>query len=332
MPRVRLSDVASAAGVSAATASLVLRGRPGPSARTREAVNTAAESLGYRPDRTARQLASRRSGLVGVVADVASPFHAELVDELDGATSQHDIDLVLGVITSRRGESHVVENLLDSRVEALVLLGSGLSAAELEEIGRSIPTIVIGRGGTRTTVGVRVAEQRGMAAAVDHLVLGGHRRICYIDGPRGEIAAARRRGYRAAMRRHGLAAEIDIRPGGAAEGDVAVTADTLVEQLRGANQAPSAVVTFNDRVAIGIRDTVLRAGLGVPGDLAMVGYDDSLLARLATVDLTSVSQQPAALARAAVDALPDIDSLLGETRIIPPRLVIRSSSGGPAAR
>src|SRR5690349_21028014 len=102
--RVRLEDVAEAVGLSPASVSLVLRGAPGPSAATREKVLEAAARLGYRPDRTASLLARRRSRLIGVLMDVRSTFHAQLVEDLHDTAPQHGYDLVLATITRSRGE------------------------------------------------------------------------------------------------------------------------------------------------------------------------------------------------------------------------------------
>ncbi len=330
--RPRLVDVAERAGVSTATASLVLRGRPGPSVATSDAVRTAAAELGYRPDRTASLLARHRSHLLGVLLDVTSPFHAELVRALDDEAGTRGLDLVLSTVTRRRDEVQAAETLLDFRCEALAVLGPDMPAAALDALAASVPTVVVGREGTAHVPGVRVSDDRGLELAVDHLVSLGHRRIAFVDGPRGSIAAARRRGYRAAMQRHGLRTEADVLPGGATEVAGVEAARLLLE--RASADRPTAAVCFNDRCAIGLRDTVVRAGLALPGDLSVVGYDDSPLARLGTVDLTSVSQEPEQLARATVQRLAAL--LQGEATepgdvVVSPRLVVRSSSAPPAA-
>ena len=107
--RPRLDDVAAAAGVSPATVSLVLRGVAGPSATTRERVLGAASQLGYRPDRAASLLASRRSRLIGVVMEIANPFHAQLVEDVQEAAERRGYDLVLSAVTRRHDERRAVE-------------------------------------------------------------------------------------------------------------------------------------------------------------------------------------------------------------------------------
>ncbi len=202
--RPRLVDVARRAGVSTATASLVLRGRPGPSAATADAVRAAAGELGYRADRTASLLARHRTHLLGVLLDITSPFHAELVQALDDEAADRGLDLVLSTVTRRRDEARAAETLLDFRCEALLVLGPAMPVTELDALASSVPTVVVGREGTARVPGVRASDDQGLELAVDHLVGLGHGRIAYVDGPRGSIATARRSGYRAAMRRHGL--------------------------------------------------------------------------------------------------------------------------------
>ena len=131
--------------MSPASVSMVLSGAPGPSAATRERVLEAAAELGYRPDRTASLLARRRTHLVGVLMQVGSPFHAELVEDLHEAAEGSGYDVVLSTVTRTRDERRATETLVDFRCEALVLLGPVAPAAQLAALGRQLPVVVIGR-------------------------------------------------------------------------------------------------------------------------------------------------------------------------------------------
>lgn len=329
MPRARLADVAARAGVSTATVSLVLRGRPGPSETTRAAVHSAVTDLGYRPDRSASSLARKRSHLLGVVLDVSHPFHAALVDALDGAVTGTGLDLVLSTTTSRRDERSAVEVLLDSRCAGLLLLGSTVAGRVLDTIAAECPVVVLGRPGGQVARGVWADDAIGLRLAVDHVADRGHTRIAYADGGAGTIATARRRGYREAMRRRGLADRMTVVPGGATETAGVAAGDRIVHESPAVR--PTAVVAFNDRCAVGIRAALLRAGLGVPQEVSLVGYDDSPLARMATVDLTSVSQEPSAIAEASIRTMRAL--LDGEQDVpdvvVEPGLVVRSSTAAP---
>lgn len=330
--RVRLKDVAARAGVSAGLVSLVLRNQPGPGAQARVRVFQAAQDLGYRPDRSASLLARRRSHHLGVMMDVRNTFHAELVADLDVAATALGYDLVLSTLTPTRDERRAAEILLDFRCEALILVGPTESTGRLNALGAQLPVVVIGRRLPATAVDVvRAADDQGVAQAVGHLAALGHRDIAFVDGGRGPVASDRRRGYRQAMRELGLAGYLRIIPGGAGEGAGRRAAAALFGG--GAGAAPTAVVASDDRCAVGLLDDLARRGLPVPGVVSVVGYDDSPLARLAHVDLTTVSQgarQQAEQAVAlAVDRLEHSRPQMREI-VLAPRLVVRGTTAAPA--
>ena len=328
-PRPRLEDVAAEVGLSTASVSLVLRGAAGPSAGTRERVLEAAARLGYRPDRAASLLARRRSRLIGVMLDVRSSYHGELVEEVHEAAAAHGYDLVLSTTTRGRDEQRAVETLLDSRCEALVLLGPEASAAWLTALDRQLPVVVVGRPVPTAGVDVvRAADDDGVGAAVDHLIGLGHLDIAYVDGGPGTIATGRRRGYQRAMRRHGMAERCRVLPGAHTE-EAGMRA--APEILRG-DRPITAVIAFNDRVAVGLLDALSRAGVAVPGEVSLVGYDDSPLSRLAHVGLTTVSQNSHQLTQHAVAAIVErLDGGRTDHRevVLPPQLVVRTTTAPP---
>ncbi|WP_316770856.1 LacI family DNA-binding transcriptional regulator [Streptomyces sasae] len=327
--RPRLEDVAARVGLSTASVSLVLRGVPGPSERTRQRVLKAAADLGYRPDRTASALASKRSRLLGVMIDVHNTFHAELVDHLHAAAEEVGYDLVLSTQTRTRDESTAIDTLLAYRCEALILMGPVAPVPVLTELDRKAPVISVGRRvvGVGLDV-VRSADDDGVGQIVDHLAGLGHRAIAYVDGGKGVIATDRRRGYRSAMRRHGLDAQIRVLHGDLTE----EAGDKAGRQLLDSGDLPTAVVTFNDRSAIGMLTALWRARAGVPGDVSVVGYDDSPLSRLTCFDLTTVSQNAEEQARQAVlAAVERLDHGRTEPReiVLTPSLVVRGTTAPP---
>jgi DNA-binding LacI/PurR family transcriptional regulator len=337
--RPRLDDVAARVGVSTASVSLVLRGAPGPSAETRRRVLEAAAELGYRADRTASMLARRRRHLLGVMLDIRSPFHAELVEEIQAEADRIGYEVVLSTLTRHRDEDRAIETLLDFRCEAVLLLGPDAPDQRLAALAAQVPVVAIGR---RVAAGdvdvVRTADHVGVAEALAHLTDLGHRRIAFVDGGRGVVAAARRRGYRDGMRRAGLAEEIRIIAGDHTE-EGGIHAGRLIAA---GPDRPTAVMASNDRCAVGVMDAFVRAGIEVPGQISIVGYDDSTLAHLVHIDLTTVNQDPVAQARHAVLAAVQ---RLDEGRkqrleiVLNPRLVVRgttaavsSQEGMPTAR
>jgi DNA-binding LacI/PurR family transcriptional regulator len=314
--------------MSPASVSMVLSGAPGPSAATRERVLEAAAELGYRPDRTASLLARRRTHLLGVLLQAGSPFHAELVEDIYEAAERRGYDVVLSAVTRTRDERRATETLVDFRCEALVLLGPVAPAAQLAALGRQLPVVVIGRRVAGPGVdAVRSADAEGVGQAVAHLAGLGHRSIAYVDGGRGPIAADRRRGYRAAMRRHGLAGQVRVIAGDHTEAAGIQAARTLLAEDR---PPPTAVVGYNDQCAVGLLDAFTRAGVGVPDKVSVVGYDDSSLSRLAHVDLTTVSQDARRQAEHAVAAAVErLDGGRTEARevVLAPHLVVRGTTG-----
>jgi DNA-binding LacI/PurR family transcriptional regulator len=326
--RPTLADVAARAGVSTALVSIVMREVPGASPASRQRVMRAANELGYRPDTRARLLRSSRTRLLGVVFGVQHDFHGDLVSGLYVAADRVGYELSLSAVTPGRDERRAVGSLLQDRCEALILLGPQSPTAYLAGLAESLPVVVVARAVRHRAVDVvRTADDEGLRQAVDHLVALGHRRIAHIDGGRAPGAAERRRGYRQAMLRHDLDAEARIVPGGLTEDDGAVATRALFEGPR-----PTAVTVFNDRCATGVLDVLRRAGLAVPGDVSVVGYDDSRLARLSHVDLTTVAQDTERMTTLAVARA--VDRLDGATvahreLVIPPRLVVRSTTAPP---
>lgn len=326
--RITLADVASEARVSVALVSVVMRGAPGAGAATRERVLEVARRLGYQPDSRARLLRSGRSRLIGVVFDVRHPFHHDLLTGLYDAAGKAGYQLTLSAVTPRRGERTAVGDLLQDRCEAIVLFGGRLPGSELASIAARLPVVAMMRGARRRDIDVvHNDDALGSHQAVDHLVALGHRRIAHVDGGTLHGSAERRSGYQEAMRRHGLTGHVRVVPGGPGEEDGARAAERLLVD------APTAVTVFNDLSATGLLDVLRRNGLSVPGDISVVGYDDTTLSRLAHIDLTTIGQDIDALAARAVErAVERIEGTATGPRavILPPRLLVRGTTGPPA--
>ncbi len=324
-----MRDVAEEAGVSKALVSIVFRGVPGASDQTRARVFAAAEQIGYRTNRTASMLALRRTRHLGVAMRLRNAFHAEVVEAIQAATDQAGYEIVLSIVTDRHDEARAVETLLEFRCEAVILLGSQQSREALARLASAVPVILIGRQDAPDAIDVvRSADDRGLGMLVDHLVGMGHRRIAHVDGGRGTIAGDRRRGYRSAMRRHGLLDDALVITGGPTEED----GWRAAEQLLGGEELPTAVVAFNDNCAFGVLGRLARAGIGVPGEVSVTGYDDAAIARYASVDLTTVSQEGETQATWAVEAaIARLEGEPDEVRrlVVEPVLVTRGTTGAP---
>ncbi|HYI57751.1 MAG TPA: LacI family DNA-binding transcriptional regulator [Microlunatus sp.] len=356
-----MEDVATRAGVSRALVSIVFRGLPGASPENRERVRRAAAELGFRPDRRASLLGSKRTNLLGVAFGVGHEFHADLISDLYAAGDRHGLELVLSGVTERRSEQQAIAELLDFRCDAVLVLGPTLSATELAAYGSSTPVVVLASAVEAPRVEViRTDDELGARLATEHLLSLGHRTIVHLDGGRAPGAGERRRGFLRTMQALDLTERARLIPGGLSEADGVSAAQRFLGQrsaqgflgqrsaqvlLAGRTREPTAVFAFNDQCAIGFLQTVRDAGVRVPGDLSLIGYDDSRLAHASWTRLTTVGQNTAALAEGAVTRAlarirpadrapasgPD-GPLLVPPRpegpfLVPPSLVIRSTTG-----
>lgn len=325
--RPTLREVAKLAGVSPGLASLALRGRSGPSAETSERVLRVAAELGYRPDAAARVLSLARSRLIGVTYDLGHPFHAEVVEQLYRCASAAGYDLALSGVTGERTPKHAAESLMDGRCEAVILLGTTERTSWLPDVVASLPVVVIGRPATTLpTDVVRTAGDDGVRQAVQHLLELGHTQIVHVEGGPTPSAAERRSAYTAAMRAERLTP--DVVPGGDTEAAGATAAQSLLHRDR----LPTAVLAYNDGCAVGLLDSFIRAGVDVPRDVSLIGYDDSAAARLAHIDLTTIAQDTAMMAEVTVRNV--VGRLEGNTDeptelVLPPKLVRRSTTAPP---
>ncbi|MEV5408850.1 LacI family DNA-binding transcriptional regulator [Thermopolyspora sp. NPDC052614] len=324
-----MRDVAQAAGVSKALVSLVLRNAPGPSARSRTHVLAVAERIGYRPNRTASLLARRHNRHLGVVMALRDAFQAEMAEEVQAAADASGYEIVLSAVTRSRDERRAIETLLEFRCEALLLLGPESPSDELAALTGQAPVVVVGRRMRHPGVAVvRTDDGAGMRAVVEHLIGLGHRRISYVDGGSGAIAADRRGGYEAAMREHGLENEIRTVFGGATESDGVAAAEVLLAQ----GDLPTAIAAYNDHCALGVLERLARAGVDVPDRVSVTGYDDVPIAGMPHVGLTTVRHEARHQARLAVEAairrLEGVSTAARET-VLPPRLLVRTSTAPP---
>lgn len=318
--RPTMADVARIAGVSPALVSIVMRGVEGASEDTRRRIKSIAEDIGYVPDRRAQKLRQTSSRLLGVTFDLQQPFHGDLVEHIYGAAGSHGYDVMLSAVAPTREEGSAVQALLRERCEAALLVGSRLTTQELAEIDGRVPAVALLRS-SRGVSSVRSDDLAGIGSAVDHLVELGHKGIAHIDGGRSPGADDRRKGFRDAMRRHGLDARVV--DGGITETEGAEGIRALLDSP----QLPTAVVAFNDNSATGVLDHLVRRGIDVPGDISVVGYDDSRLARIAHIRLTSISQDVSALADAAVaSALERISGGAPSEIVLAPSLVRRGTT------
>jgi DNA-binding LacI/PurR family transcriptional regulator len=325
--RVTMEDVAARAGVSRALVSIVFRGVAGASDATRERVLAAARELDYRPDTRASRLGRSRTRMIGVTFSVGATFHGDLLQSLYTHADAAGYEVVLSGVTPERSEAAAVETLLAERCEAIVALGSTLASRDLARLAGQLPVVSVLRAVAGNVDVVRTDDAEGQRLAVDHLVGLGHEHIALLDGGRAPGAADRRRGYRSGLRRAGHLAEL-VLPGGLTELDGASAAR---EFLTLTHERPTAVAAFNDRCALGFIDVVRQAGLRVPHDVSVIGFDDITHAAYPHISLTTVRQDADRLGAAAIRTV--AARLSGAEHVpatvIEPQLVVRTSTAPP---
>src|SRR3954447_22235776 len=335
--RPTIRDVAEQAGVSKSLVSLVLRGEPNVREDKRRRVQQVADELGYRMNLAARSLSNVRSKTIGVlVADLRNPSLVDVVDRAGQVFEDEGFStlLISAVIPSRstsgpRVDNRAIGTLKDLRVEAMLVVGSVPDRTALAEILSDVPVVVAlaGAEGMHADV-VRNDDHLGMRLVVDYLVAVGHTSVAHLGGLGGVVAEERVAGYCAAMAHHGLDPEILV-----ADSDFTEDAGyrAAARLLRG-NRKVTAIAAVNDLAAVGAMSAVADAGLRVPGDVAITGYDDTFVSAIRQVSLTSVNPDSAGIGTQAAHCVLRRIEDAGrpvEEHLLPPRLVTRFSSGAP---
>jgi LacI family transcriptional regulator, repressor for deo operon, udp, cdd, tsx, nupC, and nupG len=333
--RPTIADVAARAGVSRAAVSFAINGRPGVGDETRARILRAAEELGWRPSVPARALTHARSGAVGLVL-VRQPdrlefddFFVRFLTGIERTLAARDYGLLLQVLSLDVGGSlDAYRRLVDAgRVDGMLLTDVVLDDPRYQLLLESgMPTAVAGRPlGDCPFPSVELQHLDGMAAVVEHLIALGHRAVAFIGGdPAYEYVATRRAVWMSTMRRAGF--EPGLSASVVPEDPVAREATA---RLLRARHRPTAIVYTSDMLALAGIDVARRLRLDVPGDVSIVGFDDSPVAELSSPPLTTVrvdyagfGEAGAALLLALIEGAPPP---LFEPAA--PELVVRGSTG-----
>jgi LacI family transcriptional regulator len=329
--RVTMADVAREAGVSLMTVSRAINNRDGISEATRTRIHEIIERLGYRPSEIARSLVTDRTGTVGlVVVDNSNPFFSEVARGVEQQAYSAGYNVFLcNTDEDPERELAVLRSLEKKRVDGVIVCSSRLDEERLHTaLERHSAAVLVNRsseGGPFRAV--LSDDERGARLAVEHLVRAGHRAIGFVAGPkRSHSGQQRGKGYRAALEEAGLPhrPEWERHCLPMVESGCEAATDLLI-----AHPEISALACFNDLTAVGALRACAHLGRHVPDDVAIVGFDDILLAALVTPALTTCRIPMVELGNQAMRLLLDqINGCAGpcEDVLVQPELVIRASA------
>jgi len=326
-----MKDVARLAGVSTSTVSHVINNNRFVSDGVREKVEQAIRHLNYAPSALARSLKINQTHTIGMLLTTSSnPFYAEVVRGVEESCYQRGYSLILcNTAGDEERMNRSLETLMQKRVDGLLMMctESHLPSADILNRYPSIPTVMMdwapfeGRGDI-----IQDNALLGGELATQHLIDCGYTRIACIAGPQDKTPARMRlEGYRNAMTKSGL----EILPGYVVNGDFEFQGgyNGMVELLA-LETPPEAVFTSNDAMAVGVYHALYQAGMRIPQQMAVMGYDDIELARYLTPPLSTIHQPKDALGELAIDTLihrlsdPDASQ---QTLVLTPELVVRES-------
>lgn len=336
---VTLDDVARTSGVSRATASRALNGRARVAPEVRARVTMIARSLGYRPNTAARSLVSGRADIIGLVLPIGhlvnEPYEAHVLEAVAATATEHGQGVMLWLAADE--PNVVVRNEFRTGVvDGLIISGVALGASWVEELlDGPHPCVIVGRHPSRNDVPtVEIDNAGGTRRAVGHLVAGGHQRLAMVLGPAGRVDADEREAaFRAAVAEHGLPVDERLVARGTFRAESGYAA---VQQLL--PHRPDAVFAANDPMAVGVLQALRDAGVSVPDQIAVVGFDDLPIAATTDPPLTTVRHDIDTICTTAVQTLLDLIDARPSTdhpvvgapdalrTVVPTSLVVRSST------
>ncbi len=323
----RLEDVASRAGVSHQTVSRVVNNHPNVSKATRLRVEAAIAELGYRRNTAARSLVTGRSRIIGVLGmELAQYGPANTLLGVQQAAREAGYFVSIAALKESGADSiaDAVRYFTDQGADGIiVIVPHDATVQTLEALNLDVPVVVVGAGGHGRFSGAMVDQKRGAQVAVAHLISQGHRRIGHISGPRDWIdAAARAEGWREELAAAGLADDLLL------EGDWSAGSGYRLGQKLAAKRTATAVFVGNDQMALGLLRAFSEAGVRVPQDVSLVGFDDQPEAAYFTPPLTTVRQDFEELGRRCMDMMRTQieDGAASGTIVVDPELVVRAST------
>jgi len=307
MAGARLKDVAARAGVSIKTVSNVVRGQARVAEPTRQRVLRAIAELDYRPNASARHLRTGRSGVIALaVPELVQPYFAELATAVINAARAHDVSVLIeDTGGDPAAELRVACGLSDPLIDGVLLSPQRLDQATLARRERRVPLVLLGERDYEVAADhVLIDNVLAAQEATAHLLAGGCRRIAAVgfqSDPLLTTSQQRARGYLKALHSAGVPYDPDLTPPVPAY--TRTDGMTAMRTLLALPEPPDAVFCFSDLLASGVVRAAHDAGRSVPGDVAVIGFDDVEETRFSIPSLSTVAPDKPQLARLAVDAL-----------------------------
>jgi LacI family transcriptional regulator len=335
--RVTIVDVARHAGVSVTAVSKVLRNAYGASPQMQTRVRASIEQLGYRPSAAARGMRGQTYTIGVMLPDIRNPFFADVLDGVTEQMTGTDYQLLMApCCNDEAAEARVTDAMIDRSMDGVILIAPLSSRKHLQSVARTLPTVVVGRHSHSPDYDTVTDDDfTGAGLVVAHLADLGHRRIAHIEHLETNPVrlkempnAQRADGYRQAMHAHGFGDEIDIASTTyTQEGGYLGTRQLLTRRHR-----PTAIFAGADIVAMGVLDALTEAGLTVPGDISVAGYDNTTFAAFGAISLTTVDQaghqMGANAARLLLDRIADRARPTAQVKLSP-TLVTRRTTAAP---
>ncbi len=337
---VSIKDIAKLAGVSHSTVSRALHDSPHISSNTKDRVQKISVELGYQPSAAARSLKTNRTHVLGViVSHIADPFFSEIVQGIDDIAQANGYSLFIAAAQNDHSrEQTIIQAMREHRVDGVILCSPQLTSQQNHELhSYNIPIVAINNQGSDDyKYSIAHDDVDGSRQACQHLLGLGHTRIAYLgDSTSGRTTRDRCSGYLREMAQQGLPVPPgyihDVSGNSAAEGLEAV------DYFLGLPNRPSAIICYNDMVAAGVLKGVYQAGLHVPLDISITGFDNILYSDYTRPPLTTIDQPKrflgAEAARMMLDQLGssvDYINSTGETKKMKGMLLIRQSTAPPA--
>jgi LacI family transcriptional regulator/LacI family repressor for deo operon, udp, cdd, tsx, nupC, and nupG len=293
---VSIRDVAARAGGSPATVSRVFTRPESVAADTRERVMAAAEELSYVPNAAARSLAQGRTGNLGIVVpDIVNSWSATIIKAVQREARRDGFALFVAGSEEEARDEERWARAMAPQVDGLLLVSPEMPDEALGALADALPLVVTNRVAEGVPA-VLTDTSEASGHAVEHLHALGHRRLVYLAGPNGYSNDVRLRGFRSACARLGIEAD-EIGPFHARYAEGIRAADLVLAT------PATGIIAFNDEIAVGVLNRLADRGVGVPGQVSVVGFDDTGLAEMVSPRLTTVRVPAAAAGVAAVDML-----------------------------